>query len=79
MVAIALVAALAAFALALSGILTVPGITQASGELVLQGVDDQGRDPFSSTALAEPAPAAAPASAAVPVTANQVSAGSTGL
>lgn len=78
-VGIALVAALAAFALALSGIITVPGITQASGELVLQGVDEQGRDPFSSVALAEPAPAAAPQTAAAPVTANQVSAGATGL
>lgn len=76
-VGLALLASLVAFALALSGMITVPGITQASGEVVLQGVDELGLDPFSDTALASVSTGAAPAPAAVP--ASKVSGGTPGL
>lgn len=71
--AVALLAALVAFALALSGMIAIPGITQASGELVLQGADEAGRDFFADIA-AEPVAGNVPAPAAKPtVTARRAS------
>ena len=79
--AIALVAALAALALALSGLIAIPGITQASGEIVLQGADEAGLDPFAE-GLAGPAAGTAPAPVAAPIVtagSNVVSGASVGL
>ncbi len=80
-VGVLLLASLVALGLALSGMITVPGITQASGELVLQGVDEAGRDPFA-TGLAGPAAGTAPTPVAKPVVSAAgaaVSGGSVGL
>lgn len=70
----ALLAALVALALALSGLIAIPGITAASGEIVLQGADEPGLDPFAE-GLAGPAAGTAPAPIAAPV----VSAGSSAV
>lgn len=76
-VGLALLASIVAFAMALSGLISIPGITQASGEVVLQGVDEAGRDPFSDTALASVSTGSAPQPVVAP--AKQVSGGSVGL
>lgn len=79
--AVALLAALVAFALALSGMIAIPGITQASGELVLQGADEAGRDFFADIA-AEPVAGNVPAPAAKPTvtgTTSVISGGAVGL
>ncbi len=79
---IALLAALVALALALSGMIAIPGITETSGEIVLQGADEQGLDAFSDAPLATPAAAVTPAALVEPVTpavAAPLSGGSVGL
>ena len=78
---LALLASLVALALALSGMIAIPGLTQASGELVLQSADELGLDPFTDTGLATPRSATGPQPVARPaaVTANVVSGASVGL
>ena len=63
---VVLLAALVALALALSGLISVPGITQATGEIVLQGADEAGLDPFAE-GLAGPTAGTAPQPVARPV------------
>lgn len=78
---VVLLAALTALALALSGLISIPGITQASGEIVLQGADEAGLDPFAE-GLAGPAAGTAPAPVAKPIVtggSNAVSGASVGL
>lgn len=78
---VALLASLVALALALSGMIAIPGISQASGELVLQSADELGLDPFTDTGLATPRAESGPQPVARPaaVTANVVSGASVGL